>query len=103
MFHVGGHLDGAHQTTHTLYKQGDHYHHHVAVKESGYKRDVDFKLGEESKIVYNGTDITYKYVEEADVLKSEIKGLTGKTIQDTYTVKGVELEKVSSNTNYHAS
>ena len=91
---AGAHYDGNHLTVHKLYKQGDHFHHHISVKDSGYKRDIDFQLGQENQIQHNGTTVTYKYTEDGDVLKSEIKGITNKAIHDTYTVKGDELEKV---------
>jgi len=85
---------GAHKTVHKLYKQGDHYHHSISIKDKAYKQDIDFKLGEEGRTQHNGTEVTFKYTEEGDVLHSEIRVPSkNKVIHDTYTVKLDELEK----------
>jgi len=86
---------GNQKTVHKFYKQGDHYHHHIDIKDKNYKQEIQFKLGEEGKTSHNGTEITYKYTEVGDnVLHNEVKvPAKNKVVEDTYTVSGDELVK----------
>ena len=68
------------------------------VKETGYRQDVDFKLGEEGKTTVNGTEATFKYTEDGQGLKLKVdvpsKSLV---VENEYMPKGEELEVVREN------
>nr|WPK49638.1 SAHS [Macrobiotus pallari] len=46
---------------HKLWKEGDHFHHKIAVPDKGYKNDVEFKLGEEGTSTFNGTEFKVRH------------------------------------------
>jgi hypothetical protein len=87
---------GDHKTVHLIWKEGDHFHHQISIKDKAYKQDVEFKLGEEGTVSHNNTEVKFRYTEDGDKLINEVKiPSKNKIIHDTYVVTGDELEKVS--------
>ncbi|XP_055344085.1 secretory-abundant heat soluble protein 64681-like [Paramacrobiotus metropolitanus] len=82
-------------TTHELWKEGDKFHHKIAAPEVNYKKHICFKLGEEGKSSYNGTEFTFKYTEQASTDLTMDVTMPGynKTIVDIWHVDGDELVK----------
>jgi len=85
---------GDEKVYHSLWKEGDHYHHKISVPSKQYKNDVQFKLGEEGTSNFNNTEFKYKYSEEADGLHAQYTlPAKNKVINDHYKVTGDDLEK----------
>jgi len=86
---------GNHKTIHKLWKEGDHYHHKIIIKDKNYTKEVEFHLGEEGSSSHHGVDVKFKYTEEGDNKLVNVVSVPSKNkvIHDIYEVKGDELEK----------
>nr|WPK49621.1 SAHS [Paramacrobiotus areolatus] len=50
------HYAGDNKAFHKFWKDGDHFHHGIAIPDKNFKKIVEFKFGEEQTINVNGTD-----------------------------------------------
>nr|WPK49619.1 SAHS [Hypsibius exemplaris] len=76
----------------------DKFRHELIIlpDDTGFKRVLEFKLGEEVKFVKDGVDMFFKYTEDSEgKLKVDIRvPAKNKVIHDVFRVVGDQLEKV---------
>ncbi|XP_055347786.1 secretory-abundant heat soluble protein 64681-like [Paramacrobiotus metropolitanus] len=85
---------GNQKVYHKLWKEGDHFHHGLAVPDKQLKKFVQFKFGEEQSLTFNNTEFKITYSEKDKDLHVDVKiPAKGVTIHDVYHVEGEELVK----------
>jgi hypothetical protein len=82
------------KTIHTIYKQGEHYHHIFAIPDKNFEKDLEFTLGQEISVKHGENEVKVKYSEDGDKLVADVSiPAKNKQIHDVYEVQGDQLIK----------
>ncbi|OWA51793.1 hypothetical protein BV898_16259 [Hypsibius exemplaris] len=82
------------RTIHTIYKQGDKYHHEVSIPSKNFKKAIEYTLGTETDVQHGPHTIKLKYTEDGEKLVADVQiPSKNKQIHDIYEVQGDTLTK----------